>query len=87
MNRQKRKELAAKCRAERRKNALRIRGFLLCSGHTIKTFAEAEGLTLQAVSNTLNGLNNSTNVLDALIRHKVPTKYLVDPRTVKGNEK
>lgn len=87
MNRQEKKEFAAKCRADRRKNALRIRGFLLCSGHTIKTFAEIEGLTLQAVSNTLNGLNNSTNVLDALIRHKVPSKYLADPRMVKGNAK
>lgn len=87
MNRQEKKELGIKCRAERRKNALRIRGYLLCNGYTIKTFAKAEGLTLQAVCNTLNGLNNSANILDALIRHNVPTKYLADPRMVKGNAK
>lgn len=87
MNRQEKHELMAQCRAERRKNVLRIRGVLLFNGHTISTFAEAEGLTLQAVSNTLNGLNNSTSVLDALIKHHVPVEYLADPRQVRRNAK
>ena len=87
MNRQEKKELGAKCRAERRKNALRIRGVLYADGLTLEMFAEQEGLTSQSVSNTLQGLNNSATVLDALIRHKVPAKYLADPRTVKGYAK
>jgi transcriptional regulator with XRE-family HTH domain len=49
-----------------------------------RKLANIAGVTKTAVSRTLNGLQHSPAVLDALRSIGVPEKYLFDPRKVEA---
>lgn len=87
MNRLEKRKLHEMCGEERKKNALRIRAFLLLNGHTEASLAAQAGFTPQALCNVINGRKHTPRVLDAMLAAGVPLQYLADPRREARNAK
>lgn len=82
MNRQEKRVLREQCGKKRKQNATRIRAFLLLNGHTLTSLAQQEGVTMQAVSNVLNGRKHTPRLLDAMLAAGAHAEDLADPRKV-----
>lgn len=87
MNQQEKQALHARCRKHRKQNAKRIRGQMLSNGYTLTDLAENQGVSVQAISNVLNGRKHTPNILDAMLAAGANAIDLADPRQEVSNAK
>lgn len=87
MNRNEKRAVREQCRAIRKKNARRIRAYLLLNELTPANIGEQQGMSRQAVYSVINGWKHTPRILNALQAAGVPAQLLADPREVAGYEK